>query len=456
MTRKKGEKMKFNIDLLNYFSRDELNSMARETKFVKRESPINGFNFALTFTVGSLNTTNPTLKQLTSYLNNNFNTNISPQAIDERINKYAVEFLKKCFNKAIELSVKKIDLHSEMFSYFSHIYIIDSTNFNLHPSLKEEFKGSSGHSSDAMMRIQFVYDYLTGQFYIEIGDIKTADASTLFDIVKNSKLNTSGTVLYLQDLGYFKTETFISISERSDFFISKLKFNIDIKNIHGNKININELLKKKPNTINIVVTIGNLKCRLVGSKLKKKDAIQRIKDAEKEAKKKGRNPISRKYKLFLKYGLFITNLSKEYSPKAIYIIYRLRWQVELIFKSWKSILEIHKIHSAKKERILCEVYGKLIIAVILMNIHYQIKHRSKAILSFYQVFQYIKTVATNWTLEIVSGIFSHSKFLKKISIELQRFCIKSKQKTRERIEDLLSSINKKKHSTKYKKRICLA
>ncbi|HDR3312962.1 TPA: transposase [Bacillus cereus] len=40
----------------------------------------------------------------------------------------------------------------------------------------------------------------------------------------------------------------------------------------------------------------------------------------------------------------------EYLPKEqIYDFYSLRWQVELIFKIWKSFFRIHHFNSAKLE-----------------------------------------------------------------------------------------------------------
>ena len=75
---------------------------------------------------------------------------------------------------------------------FDPVYIIDSTNFDLHPSLREVFKGSSGSASKAAMRIQLVLDYLTGQLYVEIGDTKLCDAPTLQRLVESHALDIRG------------------------------------------------------------------------------------------------------------------------------------------------------------------------------------------------------------------------------------------------------------------------
>jgi len=42
------------------------------------------------------------------------------------------------------------------------------------------------------------------------------------------------------------------------------------------------------------------------------------------------------------------------------ILLRLRWQIELLFKLWKSHGQLDLWRTEKPERILCEVYAKLI------------------------------------------------------------------------------------------------
>jgi hypothetical protein len=433
--------MKINVNLLSFFSKDELNRLAAEAGLVNRTSAINGFNFGLTFTLGLLNTTDTTLKQLAAFLNNTCNKSISPQALDQRINTAATNFLKTCFSKAVKISLSKLQIPNELMSFLSHIYIIDSTNFELHPSLKEIFKGNAGAASLASMRIQFIYDYLTGDCYVEIGDVRTSDPKTLYDIVSSNKLDTSGNSLYLQDLGYFSVTTFITMSDAKAFFISKLKFRTKVFDLNGQEIDILKLLRRKLKSIDLVVKIGDLTCRLTGTKLSKTITDQRIQTANVDAKKKRGKTISKEYQLFLSYGLFITNLPDSFTPISTYTVYRLRWQIELIFKSWKSILEIHRIHSAKIARIFCEVFGKLIISVIVSGIVGQAQLETNMHFSHYQALQYFKSIATNWALKIVLGISQHAAFIKRAVHQLVRFCRKRKQKTRPRIEDLLCSLS---------------
>ena len=50
-------------------------------------------------------------------------------------------------------------------------------------------------------------------------------------------------------------------------------------------------------------------------------------------------------------------------------LYRLRWQVELIFRQTKSVLRLDKTQSADPNRVQCEIWARLIGAVLLFLWH---------------------------------------------------------------------------------------
>ena len=419
--------------------------MAKESALVSRKSPITGFNFLLTFTNGLLNNNDSTLAQLAAYLNNNCDTEVSPQAIDQRINEAGKDFLKICFKKALEFSLKHIKINNLILKKFKHIYIIDSTNIKLHPKLHEIFKGTGGGASKSSLRIQFMYDFLTGKMYIEIGDVKLSDAKTLYNIIKENKIDTDGTALFLADLGYYKIDSFILINEASHNFISKLKCGVNVHNKTGKNINIPKLFKNR-SEVNITVKIGNLECRLLGKKLPENIANKRLRDAKKDAVNRGRT-LSKEKKIRLNYALYISNINDSLTVENVFNIYRLRWQIELIFKTWKSILGIHKIRSARVNRVLCEIYGKLIIAALTSNLYYALKYEYNIIVSYHKMLQYIKAVTVNWTVCILKGKDCHRKFLEKLIKQIIRLCRKNKQKNKPYIEMILEAMNINKKQT---------
>ena len=95
-------------------------------------------------------------------------------------------------------------------------------------------------------------------------------------------------------------------------------------------------------------------------------AEKRIKDAIVAGKRKNGYTPTKEYRIKSHYNIFITNVPEDMMPLSeVSKFYLLRWQIELIFKTWKSIASIDKVKKVKRERFECQLYAKLIW--ILLN-----------------------------------------------------------------------------------------
>jgi hypothetical protein len=107
-----------------------------------------------------------------------------------------------------------------------------------------------------------------------------------------------------------------------------------------------------------------LKTRMIIFLMPEEEYAKRIRKAEQNNKKKGRGQVGKEFKARAALNLFITNASAELIPALnVWKFYRLRWQIELIFKVWKSICDISKVKKVKKHRLECYIYSKLILIV---------------------------------------------------------------------------------------------
>lgn len=52
--------------------------------------------------------------------------------------------------------------------------------------------------------------------------------------------------------------------------------------------------------------------------------------------------------------------------EQVHELYTLRWQIEIVFRTWKSLFDIDHCRTVKQERIECHLYGKL-IAIFLCS-----------------------------------------------------------------------------------------
>ena len=85
--------------------------------------------------------------------------------------------------------------------------------------------------------------------------------------------------------------------------------------------------------------------------------------ARRESRKKGRHvrPVTLEA---AGYAMVFTTLDRTIPAQTILNIYRARWQVELVFKLWKSHCALRRLAGFRRERILVELYGKLIGVVL--------------------------------------------------------------------------------------------
>lgn len=57
----------------------------------------------------------------------------------------------------------------------------------------------------------------------------------------------------------------------------------------------------------------------------------------------------------------MTNTPETYlKNENIHGLYSLRWQIEILFKTWKSMFHIDQCKTIKTERFECHIYGQLI------------------------------------------------------------------------------------------------
>ena len=391
------------LDIAQFFDKDRIEQMARDAGFVERKSSITGTAFLLALTTGTMGTTDGTLAELVLFLCTACGVDVTPQALDARFTNAAAAFLEACLRQA--LATLRGGAHRiKAIAQFTHVYAIDSTNFDLPPGLAATFKGNGGDASKAAMRIQFVLDFCTGAMYLEVGDIRLSDPSALASLVSDRKVPMDGTCLFLSDLGYFKATTFATIcGMEGQFFLSKMHFGAKIYRPDGAEVNLEKKLKARPMRFTELISVGGATCRLVGVRLDDETAGQRIRKANAASESKS-GQISTAYRLFLHYAIFVTNLPAQYTMKQLYVLYRIRWQVELVFKSWKSVLGIHKQRSKNESRVRCEVYGKLIVATLaaLMECIVQVAFDGICI-SRYKVAKVIKASANALTTAILAG-----------------------------------------------------
>lgn len=363
--------------------------------------------------------------------------NIQRQSLHERFTEEAVSFLQKVLATLQEICLgETLDL--KLLKTFSKIVICDSSWWEISEKLKDIFPGFGGAASKAMCKLQLAYDFLRGQIdFFSITEGTRNDSVYAFELVEQLCKG----ALLLVDLGYSSAKFFASLQEKGIYFISKLKSNVKVFHLTTKKqINLLKTLK----SINVEkfefdILLGlnqdvEIPCRLIGEKVPREVAQKRRQKHRSLAKKSGETP--RKITLELcDWTLMITNIPhKIVKAKQVLILYRIRWQVELIFKQFKSTLQLHRNNTSNQNRLLCEIYGRLIIATIITKIHGSINsglwNTKNVELSLEKFFKRIQERAFTLTTKILDGIKNGINYLYFEIKKCIRSCIKVVQRSK--------------------------
>ena len=143
----------------------------------------------------------------------------------------------------------------------------------------------------------------------------------------------------------------------------------------------------------VAVLVGEQKLptRLIIEMLPQNEVQRRLSKANREAEKKGRK-LTTQYKSRARLNLFLTNIPVEWvATQQVRKLYRIRWQIELRFKAWKSYYRIDAIKKMNHYRFECYIYSTLLHLMINLEIASNFfsilwKHTSKplSLLKFYK------------------------------------------------------------------------
>jgi hypothetical protein len=87
---------------------------------------------------------------------------MTPQALHQRINAYAVTYLQEVLQLALRQQLEPIcdRLPLGSLTSFGRVLLEDSTQCRLHAKLADAFKGSGGSASPSAVKIDLIYDVM--------------------------------------------------------------------------------------------------------------------------------------------------------------------------------------------------------------------------------------------------------------------------------------------------------
>ena len=415
--------------------KEPLEKWARETGFVKRKGTLTPHDFLALMTVGQMGMKHPSLAGMVAAIE----ANISRVALHQRFTANAAAFLYKCLNFILNQQVQQaVPVQTEVLDHFNRVFIVDSSSWDVNEKLRGVLPGSGGSASDASCKIQVAYEYIKGELaFLDVTPGILPDNRFTDNLPALLSVND----LLLIDQGYFKLDTFAAILAKGAFFLTRFLVSTTLTNADsGEAIDLRKTLKSlRANTGEIPVVMGpqaakGVTARLICLRVSQQVAEKRRKRLIKDAAKKGRT-VSELHLELCAWTMLVTNIPQAWLPlEMCRALYTLRWQIELLFKQLKSILRIHNSDTANEHRLRCELYGKMIIAVLVHRLHAAANsaswNTSRIEISMDKFYKRIQERAFTLLAHLRQGLRRTAVFLRAELKSFTKHCVKSKQNSR--------------------------
>ncbi|WJW70326.1 IS4 family transposase (plasmid) [Candidatus Chlorohelix allophototropha] len=354
------EKLKQIAGNLQALFNETAQHLAVETGFRQRRSKLDGATFAKALIGGWLSNPEASRSELAQI------AKVSKQALDQSFTSQAASYLQALLGWCVEKMLGQEPASLSLLQRFKGVYVLDSSTISLPPTLSAHWQGcgKEGSQSEAGLKLHVGLELLSGALLgPELSPARLHDRQG-----PHQKLSLPAGALRITDLGYFKLGRLKELEAQAVLYLTKAQTGLQVYGAHQQPLALSKWLgQQSQKLIDRVVEVGvkeRLRCRLVAWQVPS-GVVQTRQQAFKELARKQQRPVSAERQALSYWSVYLTNLSQEQaSPAEVAVLYRLRWQIELLFKLWKSGGGLERWHSHKPWAILCEIYAKLIGQII--------------------------------------------------------------------------------------------
>ena len=312
---------------------------AMEVPVIQRKRVFTASSLARTFILGLFEDPNANSESLCA-MAARCDAPVTKQAIEKRYNMTTARFFEDLFQRCSSLIVQSQQSLAPILERFTEVIIADSSSVRLPDCEAERYRGCGGSHGfgKSALKLQTELDLRTGRLE-SVQVTSGSDSDVACD--GQFKSRPAGT-LRITDLGYFSKAVFLQIIANGCFFLSRLQRTVRISVDGVNQGNvIDYLISQRESLVDRLVETGTqtlLPCRLIAWKVPPGTAEKRRRAVRADYKKRNRGTPPAKALAACDWTMLVTNLSSDQlTVKEAIVLYRARWQIELLFKRWKSI-----------------------------------------------------------------------------------------------------------------------
>lgn len=336
----------------------------RDSGLIQRVRAFTGATFVQTLVFGWLATPDATLENLaqTAAVRG---VPVSAQAIADRFSPRSAACLAQVLAAAIQQTVIAAPTDLAVLNRFTGVVVIDGSVIGLPATLAVPFPGGANQrSSQAALKIGVGVDLRTGR--LDGPHLRAARPHDRLLPIQDQPI--APHALRLADLGFFDLTVLATLTAQQAYWLTRVLVGTVVRDRDGRRLDLVTLLRQQcKRTLDRSVLLGaheRLPCRLLAERVPKEVADERRQRLRDDARRRGQT-VSPQRLTLADWTILVTNVPAERLTAAeAMVLTRVRWQIELLFKLWKSDGKIDAWRSAKPWRVLTEVYAKLVAMVI--------------------------------------------------------------------------------------------
>jgi len=285
---------------------------------------------------------------------------VSKQAIEERFTMRTADWLLAVLRRGVQFLVCAQAVSIPLLRRFPAVLIEDGSTITLPAALQGIWRGCGGSGAVAALKLTVRWDLLSGGMsgpYVQDGRRHETQSP-----LREQQMAPGS--LWIGDLGYFALTWLSALVKQGVYFLIGYKEPVVVWNGQGERVEVLDLLPRDgQETVDIPVSVGvttQVQARLIARKMSAEVVKRRRESLKEQAHKQGKPITARQWDL-VQWTIVLTNvpLSLLAAAEAMALM-RARWQIELLWKLWKEQGKVDEWQTEKPERILCELYAKLL------------------------------------------------------------------------------------------------
>lgn len=336
---------------------------AAQAGLIRRQRKLTPAAFAQGLVFGWLQTPDASTAQLVTSLAR-AGVTVRPQSLDARFTPQAVDFFRLLLDHAVARAVAPSSRAFGLLARFNGVYLTDGTAIALPAALADRWPGCGGRADDAgckaSVKVMVCYEVSAGVIAaLSLHAGKTADAKT----PAHRAARPAGS-LRLADLAFFDLGVLAECDRAGAYYLTRVQAGSVVYDGRGRKWNLAAYLaRQRGDRLDRPVWLGDgkrLAGRLLAIRAPGDVAETRRAEARRVAREAG-GQVRDGTLVTCGWTVFFTNVPRGLlSLQEAWVMYRVRWQIELLFKLWKSDGQVDTSRSAAPDRVLCEVLAKLL------------------------------------------------------------------------------------------------